>query len=184
MLMALLLFLPASWLLFASQVELLQGESYTAMATGQSMQLNIQIEQYTPYEVGRRLAVILDKIGPDQLREELKKLKVGKIYPHGQPGVDIDYARKIETDSGYRIILARDGGFPFFETSTSQASEEHPLGWIELQVDKQGRGDGGMITAAKIWFSEQGVLEVESRGHQYTQLTDVRRTPGPQQPTA
>ena len=180
MLTAVLLCLPASWLLFASQAELLQGESYTAMATGQSMHLNIQIEQYTPYEVGQRLAVILDTVGLEQLRKELAKLKVGRIFPDGQSGTDIDFARKIETESGYRIILARVGGFPFFETSASQASQEHPLGWIELQIDKQGRGEGGMITAAKIWFSEQGVLEVESRGHQYTQLTDVRRSSGPQ----
>jgi hypothetical protein len=180
MLTAVLLCLPASWLLFASQAELLQGESYTAMATGQSMPLNIQIEQYTPYEVGQRLAVILDKVSLEQLRKELAKLKVGRIFPDGQSGTDIDFARKIETESGYRIILARVGGFPFFETSASQASQEHPLGWIELQVDKQGRGEGGMITAAKIWFSEQGVLEVESRGHQFTQLTDVRRSAGPQ----
>ena len=173
-----LVLLSGSCLLLLAAEEKDQGDHFTATAAGRlggRMQLDIRIKEYTSDSETMRLAQILDLQGADQLRGELEKLKQGRISISGQAGIDISVARIRETEGGQRIVLVTARNIPFFGLPDSVPSRSHPFGWVELNLDEEGRGRGGLIVATKVWFNKERVLEMESLGNSYIELSDVLR---------
>ena len=143
---------------------------------GRPIQLDIRIKEYTSDSEAMRLAQMLDLQGADRVGDELEKLKRGRISTSGQ-STDIAVARIRQTGGGQRIVLVTAGNVPFFGLPDSARSSSYPFGWVELNVDEEGRGQGGVIVAAKVWFNKEHVLEMESLGNSYIELSDVLRHP-------
>ena len=172
-----LVLLSGSCLLLLAAEEKDRGDHFTATAAGRlggTVQLDIRIKEYTSDSKAMRLAQILDLQGADRVRGELEKLKQGRISISGQVGMDISVARIRETGGGQRIVLVTARNIPFFGLLDS-VSRSHPFGWVELNVDDEGRGRGGVIVATKVWFNKERVLEMESLGNSYIELSDVLR---------
>ena len=170
--------LSGSCLLLLAAEEKDQEDHFTATTAGRlggTLQLDIRIKEYTSDSKTMRLAQILNLQGTDQLRGELEKLKQGRISISGQAGIDISVARIRGTGGGQRIVLVMAGNIPFFGLPDSVPSRSHPFGWVELNVDDEGRGRGGMIVATKVWFNKERVLQMESLDNSYIELSNVLR---------
>ena len=159
-----------------------KAESYSATAMGvagsvggRSLGLRIQIKEYSTDEEIRELAEILIEGGTDALRRKMEKIDKGSIGPDFRVGTDIAAVRARPMENGTRIIIVTARPMPFFELRNSGRSTDYPFGWVDIQLDEKGRGQGAVIVAAKLKFNKEGVLEVESYGIQPIQLMNVRK---------
>ena len=86
-------------------------------------------------------------------------------------------ARTFPTENGgRRIRLITDRPIAAVEMMRGLRSEDYPIGWIELEVDAEGKGEGKMIGAAQVEVKD-GKLVVESFGTQPVRLNNVKVTP-------
>jgi hypothetical protein len=51
---------------------------------------------------------------------------------------------------------------------------DYPFTIMELQLNQEGKGEGAIIGGAQLEFNEKGQLDIESYGHQYAKLVNVR----------
>jgi hypothetical protein len=123
----------------------------------------------------KQLEEILIEGGNDALRRELEKLDRGSISPTGRVGNDLAVVRVRKTDAGQKIILVTARTMPMFELYHGGRSRDYSVGWIELDVDEKGRGQGRVIAGGRLKITPAGVLEVESFGLQPIRLMNVRR---------
>ena len=128
-------------------------------------QFTIRIDQYTSDEETLRLLHVLAEEGVRKLEDELIKAQRGRFQLQSELGHDIGVARSFQLDDGgrlVRIVAAR--ALFLFETFEATRSRDYPFGVIELHLDKEGKGDGRVIAAARISFNNDNQLEVESFG--------------------
>jgi hypothetical protein len=149
------------------------------IAGGASESIDIYVDAFTSAEEVMRLLNILNEKGQDGLASELERKDVGRIVtPMGptNPGgnVNIAVARKFKSEAGSVVRLFTARPMSFLERNVGGRSLEHPFGLIELQLDKDGNGQGAVIVAAKVKITKEGRLELESLGGQYIKITNVR----------
>ena len=152
----------------------------TAMGTGgtvggRSLPIDIRIKEYTSDEEVQRLATILKESGQGALRRELEKLDVGQISPVGRIGTPIAVARSHETENGRIVNIMTARYLSFLELYQSGRSRDYPFGVVSLQLDEEEKGLGNVIVAAKIKFEDDDQIVIESFGHQYVQISNVRK---------
>lgn len=157
-------------------------EQYAATAVGtgggvggRTLSLDIQIDEYTTDEEVAELAKILVESGQDGLRRKLEKVKKGRIAPSGYLGNDIAVIRARPSGSGKQIILVSARIMPWLELYVGGRSTDYNLSWLVLDLDEEGKGQGSVILGAKLEFTEDGKLNVESYGQQYVRLVNIRR---------
>ena len=120
---------------------------------GRPIQLDIRIKEYTSDSEAMRLAQMLDLQGADRVGDELEKLKRGRISTSGQ-STDIAVARIRQTGGAVNeSFWLQPGMFPFLGYPIQHVRAAIPLAGVELNVDEEGRGQGGVIVAA------QGVVQ-------------------------
>ena len=157
-------------------------DTYTAVAQGirgavggRSISLTFRVTEWTSDQEVLELADLLREGGVDALRRKLEKRRVGRIAPSGSVGADLAVARVIEGEDGTRLIrLITARNMPFFELYYAGRSTDYPFGWFEFVLNEKGKGQGGVIVAARPRFNKEGVLEVESYGLQPIRLVNVR----------
>jgi hypothetical protein len=157
-------------------------EHYAATAVGtggglggKTLPLDIYIDDYTTDEEAAALANVLKEGGQDALRRSLEKLKKGRIAPSGSVGNDIAVIRSKPNGSGKQIILLSSRVMPWLELYVGGRSRDYNLSWLVLDVDEEGKGQGSVILGAKLQFTEDGKLDIESYGQQFVRLANIRR---------
>jgi hypothetical protein len=50
----------------------------------------------------------------------------------------------------------------------------YPFTVMEIQLNKEGKGEGAIIGGTKLRFNDEGQLDIESYGHQWAKLSNVR----------
>lgn len=89
-------------------------------------------------------------------------------------GRDLRVARSHPTEKGRRITLVTDRPLATPEVMRDLRSSDYPIGWIEVEVDGEGRGEGTLVAAAQLEVDDNGNLTVESYGVQPVRLLKVR----------
>lgn len=170
-----------SFALAEEKQEKSKGEFYSGVVIGtggaiggRSMNLDIRINEHTSDEDIVGYVNLLKEKGQDQLRLELEKMNVGKISPSGRVGTDIAIARVFEGADGKVIRLVTARQMPFLELYHGGRSTDYPFSIVEIRLDQDGKGVGSIIGGAKIKFTDEGRVEIESYGNQYAKLTNVR----------
>ncbi len=168
----------------AGKEEKKKREHYSATAIGtgggiggKTLSLDIYIDEYTTDEEAAELANVLKEDGQDALRRRLEKLKKGRIAPSGSIGSDIAAIRLKPTESGKgkKIILLSARVMPWLELYVGGRSTNYNLSWLVLDLDEEGKGQGSVILGAKLQFTEDGKLDIESYGQQFVRLANIRR---------
>jgi len=156
-------------------------QSYAAVVVGtgggiggRTLNLNINIDQYTTDQQIQEYLTLLKEEGQDALRKKLEKVKVGRIAPVATTGTDLSVARVFETQEGKVIRLVTPRPVSFLEAWRSGRSRDYPFTIMEIRLDKEGKGVGSVIGGAQLRFNEEGQLDIESYGNQYAKLTNVR----------
>jgi len=145
-------------------------EAFTAVAAsmqrGQASRLDIVITRWSTDEERERLLTTLQEFGRDKLLDELTKIRptCGYMRTPQTKGWDLFYCRnKVLPDGSRHVVIATDRYVTLAAAVTNQRSLQYQITMIELHLDKDGKGEGKMVPAAKIsWDKEKKKLEIEN----------------------
>lgn len=155
------------------------GEEFLAtlidMETGGSTSVVIRVDQYSTDAEVAKLKQILGEKGQDGLRDSLWDLEKGHIRVGAGLGYPIAVARQRVTESGRVVRLGIVRPLSFRELISGARSTDYPFTRIELELDKEGKGEGEMIAAAKVSIDDDGTIEIESYAARPLRLLNVRR---------
>jgi len=161
-----------------------QPEHYSAVwavvggsGGGSTVSIDVRINRYNTDEDIQKYKDILVEGGANRLRQALEKEDVGQLSPIGRVGTPIAVARKlVQGDKTViRVVTARN--LSFVELRYSGRSVDYPYTILELSLDKNGKGTGTAIAAAKIRFNKKNkTYEIESYQHgtAYNKLLNVQ----------
>ena len=138
--------------------------------------LTFSIERWTTAEQAQKIADTLRKGGAKAMLEELRDQKeVGKISEPGSIGYPLQYAaQETRPDGSRHIVLMTDRPMSFAEVWAQPITVDYPITYVELQVDKDGKGTGKMSIATKL-IPTAKLIVVEDWAVAPIQLTDVKK---------
>ena len=154
------------------------GEQFTATVAnpvgGGTSPVMIHIDRYSTDAQVQKLAGILRDKGPDALRDTLWDLEAGYIRVGGGLGYPIAVARSRQTDKGRVVRLMMDRPISFRESVNNARSTDYPFGYIEINLDGNGKGEGRFFAAAKVTMTA-GTVDIESYSPQPLRLLGVQK---------
>lgn len=155
------------------------------IATGANARVDITINTWSTAEERERLITTMLEKGSNALLKELQKAPVKGRFriPTAKPpdphhlslGLDIRYAWQVPLpEGGKRIVLAMDRYIGFAEARNQPRSIDYPFTLLQIQVDKNGKGEGKMAVATKIKFDkEKKVIELENYATEPVRLNNL-----------
>jgi hypothetical protein len=169
----------------AAQSNMAKPEKFTAFAIDTSnvaprartSQVDITINRWsTDAERDRLLSVFRDK-GQDALLSELQKLPiVGYINTPGSLRYDLHFARqRSEAEGGRMIFLMTDRYIGAWEASNRPRTIDYPFTLLQLNLDKDGNGEGKASLYTRITQTKDGTIELENFANQPVMLNDVKK---------
>ena len=119
----------------------------------------------TPPGQIRELNEALARGGQDELLKTLSKMEAGRI----QIGTGLSLPANAVIadrwgDGGTRLTVFYERNLRFFELRYGTRSEDYRIGYAELYLDRNGRGEGTFIPAARVRLREGNTWEVEDFG--------------------
>jgi hypothetical protein len=157
-----------------------EREEFTAIAIANddlgsgATNLVIQINRWsTDAERGKFLDV-LRKDGPKEALGEMNRARsVGTIRTPGSLGYDLRYAQQTKgEDGGRQILLMTDRPLGFWETWNHSRSTDYPFTVIQMEMKRDGRGQGTLSDYAKL-LSLGKFVEVENLSTSPIKLTQI-----------
>jgi len=135
----------------------------------------IHIDHYTEDAEAQRLEGILQRKGPNALRDALWDQEAGFIRVGGGLGYPIAAARSHQLpDGGTLIRLMIDRPIAQTEVINNLRTVDYPFAYVEIKLDRNGKGDGEFYQAAKVSMTGSDRLEVESYSPQPLKLLAVQ----------
>ena len=134
-------------------------------ASGRTRQFSLTINRFTPANQLRELNEALSHGGQDTLLDKLDDMDAGRIQLGTGIGVP---ANAVISDpwgeGGRRIIVLYERDVRFFELRYGTRSRDYPIGYAEIFLDRNGRGEGTLIPAARVRLKGGNTWEVEDFG--------------------
>ena len=132
---------------------------------GRSTPFTLTVRSLTPPNQIRELNEALSRGGQDDLLEALSKMEAGRI----QIGTGIGLpANAVIADpwgnGGTRVTVFYERNLRFFELRYGTRSEDYRIGYAELYLDANGKGEGTFIPAARVRLKDGNTWEVEDFG--------------------
>lgn len=127
-------------------------------------------------DTGRALTMLAEG-GQDALMKELHGKKLGYFSMGAQLGRDLNFVQEMPTaDGGKRIVVLFERWMNTFELRYGTRSQDYPFTYIELTLDRSGKGQGTLIPAARIYFDKKhgNQIDVENFGIYPAQLAGVQ----------
>jgi hypothetical protein len=160
------------------------------IATGATLLLEIDVNSWTTDAERETLVqtATAKENNQDALLKALRGMpKRGRMWApqwqgpdplNARLGWDIRYAHQTPTDEGgRRVILATDRYVGFWEARNQPRTIDYPFTLIQIEVDRDGRGQGKMSVATRIRFDEaRKVVELENYTSEPVRLNDVKMT--------
>lgn len=159
-----------------------QSETYTGTMVGIGGRLGgvtrtftLTINDRTPdAEVARDVAVLAEG-GQEALLKQIRDKNLGRFSLGGQLGRQLNFVTETTESNGDRkIMILFERWMNLYEVRYGARSTDYPFGYVELIIDRNGRGQGAFIPAARVGF-EHNQVEVENFGIYPARLAGVRR---------
>jgi hypothetical protein len=111
-----------------------------------------------------RYLSILDRDGQDALLRAIDDNELGRFSLGGRVGLPLNavFIDRDGDETRIRAILQRWIGFG--ELRSGARSTDYPFTYLEIRIDRRGKGDGTIIPAARVRFRGKDTLEVEDFG--------------------
>jgi hypothetical protein len=175
------LFLLAAGSALAADKAIATYQCFAAnMQRGRSSVINIHINRWSTDEERESLLTTLQEFGQDKLLDALMKIRppVGYMRTPNSIGYDLYYARKQpQPDGGHRVVAATNRRVAFGEAASNTRSMQYQFTLIEIHIDKDGKGEGKMVPAAKVsWDKDAKKLEIENYNALPISLINVKET--------
>jgi hypothetical protein len=99
-------------------------------------------------------------------------IRVGNLI-----GFEVPVIREFTTDKGTRIVAVLDRPFPLWEQLEGTRSPDAPFGMIELKLDLNGNGNGTLVPAGRVMFTQDGKVEIMGDGATQHRIIGVTQQP-------
>jgi hypothetical protein len=144
-------------------------------AGGQTTWITLHADAWTSDDVVLRLAGILAEEGQKALMSAMSEIEPpGWVRIGDNTRYHLRVVRRLEREDGTVVIRGyTDRPVQFGEIIRSTRSRDYTLGMVELVLDAEGSGGGGIIPAAQISFTDAGTIEIESFGTQPYRIMNV-----------
>lgn len=138
--------------------------------------VDLTITRWTGEEENTRLLEILRDEGQDAFLRAISNAKsVGWIATPTSLRYDFRYATYTPTkDGGRRIILITDRPMQIWERMSGARSQDYPFTVIQLNLDKNGNGEGTLAQLAQLRLIGD-VLGIENLATSQMRLNQVRK---------
>jgi hypothetical protein len=134
----------------------------------------LTIDSYTPDNDVISLTRGLNDGGQDMLMKAIGNQKRGTLQIGENVGQDINAVWSSTDAEGERKITALlKRWIGVFEARRGTRSLDYPFTYVELFIGQKGKGEGGMIPAAKVRSIGDKTIEVENFGIYPARLTNV-----------
>ena len=156
-------------------------ENFTCFAvglgTGRANIIDISINRWSTEEERDMLLPTLQESGQEKLLAALEKIRppVGYMRTPNSIGYDLYYARNTpQPDGSRKVVLATNRWVAFREASNETRSMQYQFTVIEIHLDKNGKGEGKLVPAAKVsWDTKTKKIEIENYDALPVDLTNV-----------
>lgn len=149
--------------------------SMSGRTSGRTRQFTVTIDRFTPPNQVRELNEALSRDGQDGLLKVMSKMDAGRVQIGTGVGVRAN-AIIVDPwgDGGRRITVFYERWLQFFELRYGTRSQDYPIGYAEMYLDRNGRGEGTMIPAARVRLKGGNTWEVEDFGVFPARLLSLR----------
>ncbi len=167
-----------------AQAQAALPSQYAATAIGQagsvagkSFGLKVYVQELTTDAQTQELVATLKHKGQDGLVSALENIKdMGRVSPLGSVGTGMRFVRIRPTkDGGQHIVMATNRPISLPELYNATRSSQYKIGFIVLDVDKDGKGTGTLAPLCKVKFNKNNELEIEHYGQKPFRLANVYR---------
>ena len=143
-------------------------------SAGRSGPFSLIVNRYTAANELRELNEALTG-GQDNLLKTLSKMDAGRIQIGSGVGVQANaIIRDPWGDGGTKLTVFYERYIRFFELRYGTRSQDYPIGYAEIFLDRNGRGEGTLIPAAKVRLKGGNTWEVEDFGVLPARLMGLR----------
>jgi hypothetical protein len=142
---------------------------------GRSRQFTLTIKRYTAPNQLRELNEALNRGGQDDLLKVMSKMDAGRVQIGTGVGVPAN-AVIVDPwgDGGRKITVLYERWLQFFELRYGTRSQDYPIGYAEIFLDHNGKGEGRLIPAARVRSKGENTWEVEDYGTFPARLMGLR----------
>lgn len=139
--------------------------------------VDISVNRWSTDGERDRLIQILQSKGPERLLDVLSDMRsVGRIRTPDSIGYDLRFAhRQPGEDGGEQITIITDRYVSYWEAYYRPRTIDYPFTVIDLQLNRDGEGEGKMSLATRITAKGNRVV-LENYSAQPVLLNKVRRT--------
>lgn len=139
--------------------------SMSGRTSGRSRPFMVTINRYTPPNEIREMNEALSSGGQDELLKVMTKRDVGRVQIGTGVGVRANAVIVDPWENGGRkITVLYERWLQFFELRYGTRSRDYPIGYAEMYLDRNGRGQGTLIPAARVRLRGGNTWEVEDFG--------------------
>jgi hypothetical protein len=144
---------------------------------GRSAPFRLIIESYTPEGEVAQLNSALQSGGDDELLRVLSKMKAGRITVGNNVGVPANAVIATPTgEGGTKLTVLFERNVNIYELRYGTRSSDYRFGYAEIFLDRNGRGEGTFIPAARVRLRGSNTWEVEDFGVFPARIMGVRAT--------
>jgi hypothetical protein len=134
-------------------------------SVGQSRPFSLIINSYTTPGQVRELNDALQQGGQDQLLRALSRMNAGRVQIGTGVGIRANAIIAAPWgEGGTRLTVFYERNVRFFELRYGTRSEDYRIGYAEIFLDRNGRGEGTLIPAARVRLRDGNTWEVEDFG--------------------
>lgn len=142
---------------------------------GRSRSFRLIVNNYSAPNQVRQLNDALAGGGQDELLRTLSKMDAGRIQLGNGIGVT---ANAIISDpwgdGGQKLTVFYERNINFYELRYGARSQDYPVGYAEIFIDRDGQGQGTLIAAARVRLRGGNTWEVEDFGVLPARLMGLR----------
>ena len=133
--------------------------------SGQSRLFSLIVNSYTAPNQVSELNDALARGRQDELLRVLSKMEAGRIQIGTGVGVIANAIIAEPWDEGgTKLTVFYERNLTFFELRYGMRSQDYPIGYAEIFLDRNGKGGGTFIPAARVRLRNGNTWEVEDFG--------------------
>ncbi len=142
---------------------------------GGTRSFSLIVNRYTAPNELTELNGALARGGQDELVKTLSKMEAGRIIIGNGVGVTANaIIADPWGDGGTKLTVIYRRTINFYELRYGSRSTDYPIGYAEIFLNRNGKGQGTLISAAKVRLRNNNTWEVEDFGTFPARLMGLR----------
>ncbi|MGH9870999.1 MAG: hypothetical protein ACRD9S_00760 [Pyrinomonadaceae bacterium] len=142
---------------------------------GRSRSFRLIVNHYTAPNQVRQLHEALSRGGQDELLRTLSSMESGRIQIGSGVGVNANAVIADPWgDGGQKLTVFYERSINFYELRSGARSQDYSIGYAEIFLDRNGKGQGTLIAAARVRLRDGNTWEVEDFGVYPARLMGLR----------